>query len=98
MTMLVTLAEVKAYLRIDTADSDAEITLLTEAASEGVLRYIKAATEDDIPVDGVDSVKAATLLQVGNLFRFKGDEENPETVLSPTVRAVLHSLRDPTLA
>lgn len=98
MTMLVTLVEVKAYLRIDTADNDGEITLLTEAASEGVLRYIKAATEGDIPADGVDSVKAATLLQVGNLFRFKGDEANPETVLSPTVKAVLHSLRDPTLA
>lgn len=98
MTMLVTLAEAKAHLKVETADGDAEITLLTKAASEGVLRYIKAATEADIPPDGVDSVKAATLLQIGNLFRFRGDVENPETVLSPTVKAVLHGLRAPTLA
>ena len=98
MTMLVTLDEAKAHLRIDGADSDGEITLLTEAASEVVLRYIKVPSEEEIPADGADSVKAATLLVLGNLFRFGGDELNPETVLSLSVRAVLHSLRTPTLS
>lgn len=98
MTMLVTLEEAKAYLRVDAPDSDDEITLLTKAASEAVLRYIKAATGDDIPPDGVDSSKAATLLTVRHLFDYPLDDKSDDTALPPLARSILHSLRDPTLA
>lgn len=78
---LVTLEQVKAHLRIDTEDGDADLSLKVEAASSLVVDYLKDfeyaafdsagvildSTGD--PVDVLPKVQAATLLLVGFLHR-----------------------------
>lgn len=59
MVMLVSLAQAKAYLRVDTDDDDIGLTLLIAAASKAVLDYIDAVdfldSAGDVVVDSNDN-------------------------------------------
>jgi len=109
---LVSLTAVKAHLRLTgmTLDSatSADLVLKIQQATAIVLDYIarpdddwiaeiEAWTEDTVP----PSVQAAILLQVGELYRFRGDEEPPKRehgFLAPHIVALLHRFRDPAVS
>lgn len=59
MTLLVTLEQAKAHLRIDETDGDADVTLKIHGASGAVLNYLKSSSPY-VPeiVDGVPVVDA----------------------------------------
>lgn len=109
--LLVTLTEAKAHLRITTPDDDpgdADLTMKLTHAQALVLDYCGSTawwrtitatwTADTLP----DVVKAAILLELGELYRYRGDdyalEESPRTDgedLNPRVRDLLRRSRDP---
>lgn len=81
--MLVTLAQAKAHLRVDTDYEDADLELKVQAASLACWRYIRDGAAGDwidtagVPIEdsaGIvfgapEDVKAATLLLVADLYR-----------------------------
>lgn len=111
---LVTLAQVKTRLRIDSDDADADMEDMIEAASGAVLNYLKSGadyfldTAGEVIVDtdgdplGVPAVvQTATLVLVGYFTRYR--DENPDGeyemgYLPKPVMALLYPLRDPALA
>jgi len=105
--MAVDLAAVKRHLQIPATDTDpdgdADLTLKLAQAEAIILDYIKATAN---PPTGAAAtiVDAAVLLQVGELWRFRGDDPNsdagPSTPgdLTPTITNLLRRLRDPALA
>jgi hypothetical protein len=104
---VITLQQAKDHLQIVTATvspmdaQDRDITLKMAQAESIILDYLKTfETWDDETVPPL--VQAAVLLQVGELFRFRGDDL-PGPVydtgqLSPTITALLRRYRDPALA
>lgn len=108
---LITIDQAKAHLRIDTASgspvdaADADLLLKMAAAESIVLDYLKVpATSPEYWNDTTvpPLVQAAVLLQLGELYRFRGDdvEHGPQTAgdLSPIVTNILRRYRDPALA
>lgn len=110
MTMLVTLEQAKAHLRIDTADEDADLTLKIHAASSAVMNYLKSAIIfEPAIVDGIlvyttvvrFEIQAAVLLMVGYLYKDRDsdpDREYEPGMLPRPVTALLYPLRTPSLA
>jgi hypothetical protein len=112
MTALVTLAEVKAGLRIDTTDDDALLQLLIGAASESVINYLKAQAAELFDLDAAqgnspqdadvpDVIKNATIFLTGVYYRNSdGDADKNFTpgYLPAPVISMLYSLRDPAIA
>ena len=108
MVQLVTLTEVKAALRIDGADEDSALVFLIEATSEAVIAYLKAGAatfieDGDLILDAVvpDRVKAATIYWIGVMRRNPdNDTEGAYSFGFPPlpVVAMLHQMRDPTIA
>ena len=104
MADLVTLAELKAHLRLSTPEGDPEdpdLQAKLDAAEQTVLDYLKQP--DATVFEGDASVRAAVLIQAGLLYRFRGDDEiatgrSAEGELNPTVVALLYRKRDPALA
>ena len=109
MADLIALEDAKAHLRVTSDREDADITNKLLAAQQVILDYLTrrdtawndemaAWTEDTVPA----SVKAAILVQLGELRRNRGDEAEirPQgpTALSPTVMSLLMRYRDPGLA
>lgn len=92
MTMLVTLAEGKARLRVDQNSEDADITDMIEGASRLVLLYLKTEGIADFVdssgnlvedsngiVENVPAeVKTATLMMLGYIFKDRDNDENHE--------------------
>jgi hypothetical protein len=111
---LVTLDEVKAGLRItdiggDSPDEDAVwLELMITAASRSILAYLKSGAEDfsdtgglPIPDEVPETVKAATIMLVGYIYREPdGDESKAFSHgnLPWPVTAMIYQLRDPALA
>jgi len=97
------LAAVKRHLQLPTTDTDPDgdqdLTDKLAAASAIILDYLKA---DTLPVSPI--VDQAILIQVGELWRFRGDdvegESSPTTPgdLHPTITNLLRRLRDPALS
>lgn len=91
MTMLVTLEQAKAHLRVTHTADDDDIILKTEAASAAIINYLKPAvtdafldtagdpimTGDSPPVSTVPRIaQQATLLMLGWMFCYReGDDE-----------------------
>jgi hypothetical protein len=92
---------------------DEDLQLKIDQATEIILDYIERpadavwtaeiASWDSATVPG--SVQAAILLQVGQLWRFRGDDQSNEQLpasehgyLALGVTALLHRFRDPALA
>lgn len=113
---LITIAQAKAHLRIDvpttpTPDpSDADLLLKMDLAEAIILDYLKVGAESpprwtEATVPPV--IVAAILLQLAELYRFRGDD--PGTIvsspnrgeagsLSPMIEGLLRRYRDPALA
>lgn len=108
---LITLAQAKAHLRIDTPSvsptdaAEADLLLKMAQAESIILDYLKVPVtspeywnETTVP----PLVQAAVLLQLGELYRFRGDDvEAPaHTIgdLSPVITNILRRYRDPALA
>jgi hypothetical protein len=104
---LVTLSQAKSHLRVIDDAQDDDILGKLDAAESIVLDYINttvtwrtttaAWTEDTVPT----FVRAAILLQLGELFKFRGDNDGPKHEagqLSPVVTNLLRRSRDPVLA
>lgn len=110
---LITLEQAKAHLRIDTPSSsppdaaEADLLLKMAAAEHIVLDYLKvASTSPPLWTDEFDVpplVSAAMLYQLGELYRFRGDDEGRADradagSLAPLVEGLLRRYRDPALA
>lgn len=110
---LITIAQAKAHLRIDTesmapADAaEADLILKMAAAEHIILDYLKVpmtspplwADETDVP----PLVQQAILLQLGELYRFRGDDDGRADreaagSLSPVIEGMLRRYRDLALA
>jgi hypothetical protein len=81
-------------------DEDSDLVLKIEQASAMVLIYLKRPGEwdiDAIPADDPEFalVQAAVLKVLGNLYRFRGDDEKPVAPVSEDIVAMLSMLRDP---
>jgi len=88
---------------MDGSPADEDLTLKIQQASALVQIYLKRPAEWDVssrPEDDPEFavVQAAVLKVLGNLYRFRGDDEKPVSPLSEDVVALLSMLRDPTLA
>jgi len=113
----VTLVQAKTHLRIATAPGhpdDADIQEKLDAAEAAILRYVARSpagaalveqyVEDlDAPAD----LRAAVLLQLGELWRFRGDDpatlalapaRDAATDFAPGVLGLLRRFGDPVLA
>lgn len=132
MLNLVTTAEAKAHLRIDSSADDSWLMVFIPAISQAVLTWLKDESRlyyperdtdgeivvdsngDPVPAldtDGMpvvnDLVKAAVLLELGNVYRFREGEGKDNVmdpgagwgyVLNKTSTALLTGIRRPTVA
>lgn len=112
--MLVTLAQVKARLRIDYTDDDADYTAMIHEASGMIINYLKAQAStfldsmDEVITDSNGDplyipypIQSATILLVGYMDR--GRDGDPDKAFSlgelpVAVTAQLYQLRDPAIA
>ena len=112
---VITVARAKRHLRLgDSLEQDREVVEVLAAAEAVVLDYVAQRRTDDASpywattVAAWDettvppAIAAAVLLQLGELWRFRGDDETMPArehgYLSPMVLALLHRYRDPALA
>jgi hypothetical protein len=73
---LVTLQEAKEHLKITTPDgdpADADLQAKVDEAEAVIIDYMQAGPVDDFVGDWI--VRAAILIQVGQLDRFRGDDD-----------------------
>lgn len=96
--MIASLAEAKEHLRVTGTARDSDITAKLQAAEAIILDYLKNSNYQG----STHIVKAAVLIQLGELDRFRGDDEQapPQTPgqLSPVITNLLMRLRDPAIA
>ena len=107
--MLVTLDVVLQHLKLPAGPEDEDLTRKIEQASALVWQYLKRPWPEgspvapgspaDVTLEELTIIEAATLKVVGNLYRFRGDDERVAAApISPEVIAMLSHLRDPALA
>ena len=99
---LVTLAEAKSYLRVDTADEDAMTGVLLSAAERmcaDVARLtaekwaaVDSNTEDESLTPIRETIKVAILYALGYLFEHR--EEADHHALTLTLRSILFAIRE----
>lgn len=88
--MLVTLPEVKEYLRVDAEDEDILILNLIGAAQEICMDVARVSEESDF-ADDLENAKAAVLYTVAYLYEHR--EEADHRGLMLTLRALLFGVR-----
>jgi hypothetical protein len=104
--MIVTLDQAREHLRVDVF-SDTELQSKIDQAEAMVLTYVESSS--DAPTwteQQMALLQAAVLIQLTELWRFRGDDppdwrESSSAAgnyLSPSVRRVLYPLRRPTVA
>lgn len=112
---LVDLDQLKAHLKISGTAEDDDLEIKLAQAEAVVLSYVNqrvsdaddwsetVAAWDEETVPAV--VQAAILMQAGELYRYRGDDEAADThqkrehgMLSSYVMALLYRLRDPALS
>lgn len=110
MTMLITLAQAQAHLRVDSDADVADLTLKIHAASAVVLNYLKSGVErlfdssGALPTDSAGipdipyEVYAATCLMLGYLYKQRDESTDFQMgFVPPAVTALLYPLRDPVI-
>lgn len=86
---------------LDGSPEDDDVALKVEHASAIVQLYLKRPGEWDVTTtEDLEFliVQAAVLKVLSNLYRFRGDDEEAPSPISPDVKMMLDPLRDPTLA
>ena len=88
---------------LDGSPADADLTLKIEQASALVLIHLKRPAEwtvDSIAADDPEFaiVQAAVFRVLGNLYRFRGDDDGAPAPIDDAVVSMLSMLRDPSLA
>lgn len=88
---------------LDVSPEDADLAMKVEQASAIVLVHLKRPGEWSVDSDPAEDpefaiVQAAVLKVLGNLYRFRGDDEKASAPISDDVIAMLSILRDPSLA
>ena len=99
---LVSLAEAKEYLRVDTADEDAIISVLLSSArrlcadvarlSEERWAEVDSDAEDPSLAPIRETMKVAILYALGYLFEHREDADHHELTL--TLRSLLFAIRE----
>ena len=82
MAEVLTLTEIKDYLRIDGEEEDTLLTALRAAAKEHCENYLQAALPSEVPMP----VKQALLILIGHFYEQRVGEDIPKviyTLLSP---------------
>lgn len=84
-------------------EADPDLQRKIEQASAIVVAYVKRPGEWTIDSDPASEpdfaiVQGAVLHVIGNLFRFRGDDDNEPSVLDTNVMNMLALIRDPALA
>jgi hypothetical protein len=108
MTLLVSVADTKARLRITHSEEDADLEAMIHGASAAVMNYLGVTEDafmdsDSSASDGLfvpPEVELATLVLVGILARDRDGVEAKEWeqgYLPKPVTAILYPLRDPAL-
>lgn len=106
---LITYAQAVAHLKqngvldVGSPAEDSDLAVKIEQASAIVLIYLKRPGEwdvDSLPTDDPEFaiVQAAVLKVLGNLYRFRGDDESAAAPVSEDIIRMLSILRDPSLA
>lgn len=85
---------------LDGSPEDDDVNMKIEQASAIVVLYLKRPAEWDIDSLATDDpefaiVQAAVLKVLGNLYRFRGDDDVAPAPISPDVALMLNMLRDP---
>lgn len=88
--MLVTLPEVKEYLRVDAEDEDALILDFIGAAQEICMDVARVSEESDL-ADDLENAKAAVLYTVAYLYEHREEADHRGLLL--TLRALLFGVR-----
>lgn len=100
-TPLITYDEAIGQLRASGLDEVQDIAAKMSAATAIVIGYIKRPDHGWTATTVPDEVKAAILMQLVELYRFRGDDDDTEPSdghLAPRIRRALQGYRDPTLA
>ena len=88
--MLVTLPEVKEYLRVDAEDEDALILGFIGAAQEICMDVARVSEESDL-ADDLENARAAVLYTVAYLYEHREEADHRGLLL--TLRALLFGVR-----
>lgn len=111
--IIVTLAQARKHVGQDTVNAnDDQINLYREIATSMVMDYIWRDDDDWVdtivawtPSTAPGAVKAAVLVQLAELFRFRGDDgkdtapaRDANTYLCPQAQGYLRLYRDPGIA
>lgn len=86
--MIVTLAEAKEYLRVDTNDEDDLIETLIKAAQR-LCECVARLESEEYEAAG-EVAKVAVLFAVGTLYQ---NREDTNTLLMPRLRSLLFGIR-----
>ncbi len=89
--MIVTLEEMKTYLRVDYEDEDALLTGLISAAEE-LCADVARMSVDDVHGSSSENMKTAVLYAVAYLYEHR--EEADHHALQLTLRALLFGQRE----
>ena len=99
---LITLAEAKEYLRVDTADEDAMIGILLSTAGRLCADVARLSDEKWAAVDSDEddpaltpireTIRVAILYAVGYLFEHREDADHHDLTL--TLRSLLFAIRE----
>lgn len=87
--MLVTLTDMKQYLRVDFEDEDALIETLLRSAEKMCMDILR--TEDASVLEAVENAKAAVMYTVAYLYEHR--EEADHHALTLTLRSLLFGSR-----
>jgi hypothetical protein len=112
MADLVTIVQAEQHLRLTPGVEEDDLELKISMASAIVLDYLSRPSDVDwqatingwTPATVPKPVQAAVLLQLGELFRFRGDDDakampdREHGYLAPGVVSLLYRYRDPALA
>lgn len=105
--MALDLAAVKRHLQLPATDTDpdgdVDLTAKLAQAEAIILDYLAVEVRPDTGAPGA-IVDACVLLQVGELWRFRGDDPDGDSApttsgnLHPTITNLLRRLRQPAIA